>query len=491
MFETLSPEKILSLWFAVAMIFSLSDFPSRVFAQTENQPQTSLYSKDEIDREYRRLLDTGLSYFIEGNYPKAAGFFQEAIRLKPREAAAKKALKSVKIKIKEMNLDQVEIGKEEVEKAKGYYRDRQYLLAVVTLRPVLDQDPGHRDAKRIMSKVSGDMRDLLKKEDPHSYEWLAHQGIESYIKGKFEHAMLCWKRAVSKKPDDQIMVLTLEQTEGYMKLHPELKGQSAGEVCVCEVVEETASSADEKKEESGVKVKPFILEDSSSKDRTSALPPGKKPKETSMVLTPSAPLVLPPVSAAPAAPPVEEEPKVKPASVRPKQKTEEKNAAIDKGKEKAERIHAKEAVIEPTFAAKPEPPPPAPKRENEVESIAEMKSEPKTELSAMTLPPSVSNEPPELIKAKALLSKNDYAGSISILDQYLKENPANLQAKELMAQIIVKQREAAAKHFEAGLAAYADGENSKALDEWQAVLKIYPEHPTAKKMILRTFFQDK
>ncbi len=91
----------------------------------------------------------------------------------------------------------------------------------------------------------------------------------------------------------------------------------------------------------------------------------------------------------------------------------------------------------------------------------------------------------KLQKASTLYEKDEFDAARKLLNQVLTEEPANPQAKRLLAQLESRLESHLEHLLKSGDKLYQEGEIEGALGIWKAALRLDPENPLVKEKIER------
>ena len=492
MFSVKSSEKIREKILLSFFIFILGVFPGRLRAEEGLRIQTAASEADEkadTEQLFKKYLDRGLSLHLDAHdFEKAANYFEMAVSIHPKDTAARKALKVAREKIAKKVTSREEIEAGELEKAGQYYDSKQYLIAVITLKSVLEKNPNQEAAKKIARKIRRNLESLSKKESVDSYQWAIEKGMTAYIDGRYEDAVNFWRKATAISPKNQLMDMALEQAESRFGASRS-SSSLVNEPCDCEIPQHDGPPL------LNLSLNPKFPLPVATTARL------EKPSSTNPV-----PPVLEPVPVQePGLVPMEEFEKF-PEPQRPRTSEGSKESPVQRA----------QAVPNPQVQAAPEIQK-AQKAEEfrKLEEHGELPEKAKAVQLALknlrqetpallesprrshdlaTPPvqfPAPSAGPSELTGAALLLLNKDYLRSIESLKKFLQENPGNTEANELLNRAFLEQKAFASAHYRQGLLAYAEGQYSRAFEEWQKVLKIDPEYPNIKKVLLKAFFGQK
>ncbi|OGR84114.1 MAG: hypothetical protein A2636_00320 [Elusimicrobia bacterium RIFCSPHIGHO2_01_FULL_64_10] len=430
---------------------------------------------------YQTLLDQGLSYFVnEQDYAKAAECFQKALDINPKDPVARKSLRLAREKLESQIPDYKKIESEELDKAGQHLRAGQDILAVTVLRSLIEKNPAQDKARRMLGKLADKIQDRIKGEPEGSFQWHADQGTLSYSKGDYEDSVRIWEEARKLDPLNQEIELVLEQTrtmiaQGGKKPEPPApKEEMAALPKEPEPLPEPVPAPEEKKPAAPMKEMASL-----PLPMAVAVPPEeaviKEPVPAAPLPKPSAVIVEQetPVAVMPPPAPVKEIPEEAAPAPEPE----------------PEPSPGPPAQPKPVVAAEPEPSAPPP-------VVASLPKEPEPSPEPPVPPPEAKpseapeprKEPPEFIEAGRLAAIKDYPNSIRILTDYIRSHPTDFEAGRLLERVVEDQSRDVNLHYREGLLAYADGDFPKAFQEWQKVLKLNPDHPSMKKIMLKAFF---
>lgn len=436
--------------FLTAVLLASSCF---LFAQADFPASTA----EEIQQSYQKLLDLGLASFVDGEYAKAAEFFRHAIKVKPNDDTAQKALKSVEKKLSKRSDEATEISKTKVQKAKEYYRNKQYLVAIMTLKSVLEKSAGVPGAIKLMNKIFAEIEGLAKKEAENSYRQLTYKGMTAYIEEKYEDSIAFWEKALALNPHDQLLSLAVEQAKSYLR-----RASSPTQMAQAELEEFFAVSSSAPASSTPSSLQPIETTTAQSGSRIIGPLPALGFSDTKGFLSPSdSPGRVLTINASTKT--VAKGTEIVQGSERPAESELDRMSSV--ATSKAEVDHGSVATLE----------------------TGQVKG--KEDGQTFRARASAERDPPEILEANALLSRKEHQRSIELLKKFLRSNPEHRKAQELLINVLTSQKEVATKRYNEGLLAYAQGDFSKAFVSWQEVLRVYPEHPNARKVLLRAFFQ--
>ncbi len=384
--------KTCSVVFGVAILLGLE--LSDVFA--EEPPSLQI-----VEVEFQKLLDHGLSAFIDEKYAESVGSFGEALKIKPGDKTALNALKSAELKFSKQHSTKIPIHEKELDKVRIYIRQKQYVVALIGLRSVLLQAPQYKSALRLKDKLNSTMKKIIKKENQDSYRFWVYRGVINCLEDLPAAAIEDWRKALILHANDQIVEFAIQ----------ELQGDYKPSVAVTSMVDES---------------KPCDCDLSSSTQQVKLFEPLRLPvfaSTTSAIL-----------------------------------------ATLESDVNRS-------AVLEIATAKK-------------VSAVPLSEVQPRmVSLNSVDLISAVIRQ------SEALAKKMNFKGAVQLLEDWTAKNSSDLKAKEKLNQISFEWNRSSSVHYHLGLLAYAQGDFAQAIEEWKTTLQINPDHPSAKKVILRAFFK--
>lgn len=443
-------------WASVAVLCGMAPLPGAETPAAPALPWQKTAADDLAEERYQKLLDEGLARFIDGDYEKAADFFRQAMALKPGEMTAIEALKSAEDKLAQSHENKEKSQQIKVEKAGKFIRSGEYMVAGFTLKSVLDENPGHEVAQKLMIKLLSKVDAQAGRQKPDTYAWHLSRGLGAYISGRYAEALAQWKTASGMRPDDQLTQFACDQAEEHV--NPSRKKQAKAAAVVKKEPSVAKSSA-------AVPVPVAV---------SSAPLAALKISQVSVqraVEPPLPPAAVPAASLPPIPAPVPEPLKLE----LPKKETPATEKAPPE--KKAPDLRTSALPREPEL-----PPPPS-------EDVKTEAAKPVPVAAVREPEPIPSSSNPDLEDARRRLDRQEYAAAVGILRRYYESHPEDGEALELLKQAVSRQKRAATDHYNQGLLAFAGGNYPKAVEQWQKVLKIDPAYPNAKKFLLKAFFE--
>ena len=515
----LTKNNIYFLWFFLFWIGIVSPSASKNLSSPQLELPDVSEIQDETEVKYQVLLDQGLSAFVDQNFSRALKLFQDANRLKPNDPTAQKALESVEKKMKKTasQIDPKDL--ENLEKAKQYYQNQQYLLSIITLQPIFDKNKFQKDASDLSNKISKKLKDTLEKNTELSSFWFIDQGLIYYIENNYIQALSCWKKSVQINPNNQIILIAISQAENLSKNNAPHTPSDDLEVCdSIDALNYIASiSTPISKAQKNIvlnSTKKTLNISSFSASNTSNNPEEIFIKNKQDVV-PNSPLNLPiktqslKFSLQDHLEPIGPQPENKkiPIDQPPHEELTNSNLSESMNLNSNKNIKNNLNPIQSSFNLSPlktnELPLNTSEKQNFIGSTninnelnilnSQIEKNKKNELSLNKPPKDIHNlSSSEITNARELLEKENFQQARESVELFLKQTQDDNDhsiAIDLLKKIIYEQKKKATFHYHQGLLAYAEGNISKAFEEWNTVLKINPNHSTARQILLKAFFQ--
>lgn len=382
---------------------------------------------------YEKSLDLGFDLLVQEKDDEAEKHFQRALKIRPGDRIAKKALKSIQKRRSHRKSLRKRNRKEKIKEIRNYLKKGHRLVAATTLRTHIDNDPEDSKARSLLKKFIQEMNKELDREPEDSYSYLRNQGILSYLQKDLPEAQALWSQALRIEPEDQILKLALEQMR--IQIHPS---------------------------------DPRTIDEQISE---------KKPASPEIQ-----------------APPPQEEVAQKEPEPSPSQSIEQSLSIflVERTTQTAHLAPSSEKKSTPPPAQDPfSPTDPEPQQFPKPEPLPEPTE--KTESNPISPPENKRSEPektsPVIAESLDLLSQGEYLLAVNLLKQLLNFQPEHLEGQATLHYALGEQRRAATRRYHQGLLWYASGKSSKAFEEWMAALRIDPNYGKAKEIILKTFFR--
>jgi len=450
-----------------------------------------------------KYFKQGLADYEKGDYKSAMENFSEALFLDPNnkqtkdylEKAGRKFLEEVEVKreserkeilerAKNVIAERKKTLKEGYEKGIKHYKRGEFLRAGEAFNAVLEIEPEHKEAKKYLELIEKRLQDIVNKGEFDSVGELYYaQGIIFYIKGEWAKAISQWENALkiyrSNKEISEFLKIAekrrqeeeafekaevlyrdglaqynkgkineaIKQLEEVIKFNPQHR--KAREL-LAKVREKVAEI---KKEEKARKIRETV--DKRYFKGIDYYAEGqfdKAIKEWREVLR------LDPTHAG-----------AKEYLKKARDKVARVNSQKTKGKTTARS--AKEEKIEVYY-----------RQGINYYLAGEFKEAIRQWEEVLKMDPSHNGAKGYIAKAKERLKISGegmvYSGYEEEVEEYVKE----LEKTRTTDQ---EKEELVAMHYQDGLVAYAHGDLSQAMKEWQIVLKLDPEHKKARRAIIK------
>ncbi|MEK7850649.1 MAG: tetratricopeptide repeat protein [Deltaproteobacteria bacterium] len=154
-----------------------------------------------------KRMAAGVKAYKDDIYSQAASAFSEVLQLDPGHAEAQKLLREARTRMEESITPWLKAGIEA-------YKKGDMDAAIVSFKKVLNVNPGNREAREYLGKM-----DVQKTKASVTKEVEKHylKGIELYTDGKYREAMESWKKVLELDPKHEKALLNIEKAKRKME----------------------------------------------------------------------------------------------------------------------------------------------------------------------------------------------------------------------------------------------------------------------------------
>ncbi|MFB0526684.1 MAG: tetratricopeptide repeat protein [bacterium] len=477
------------LLLALFLLLALSYIPAQISAA------------EEVSSE--EYLEQGLADYDSGDYKSAMENFSEALFLDPNnkqakdylEKAGRKFLQEVEVKRESERIEILKRAKtviaerkkkvkESYEKGIRHYKRGEFLRAGEGFNAVLEIEPEHKEAKKYLELIEKRLQDIVNKGEFRSVAELYYaQGIIFYIKSEWGKAISQWENVIKIDPSNketsefiEIAEKRRQEEEAFEKAEvlyrDGLASYNEGKIneAVKQLKEVIKFNPEHRKArellaKAGEKVAEIKKEEEARKIRETVDKSyfrgidyyaegqfNKAIKEWKEVLR------LNPTHAGAK----EYLKKARDKVARASSRERERKTTTRSAKEEKIEVYYRQGIN--CYLA------------------GEFKEAIRQWEEVLKMEPSHNGAREYVAKAKERLKISGegigYAGYEEEIEEYVKELETTGTTDEEKEELI-------AMHYQDGLVAYAHGDLSQAMKEWQIVLKLDPEHKKARRAIIK------
>jgi len=393
------------------------------------------------------ILAKGFSAFMDGNNKAARSYFEEAVRINPKNKAAQNGLEKVKIRLKKLESEErvknKKLASAKCKEGLGFLKSNDVIGAIDSFHDALDAVPGYGQAERNLKSLRKKTGKVLKSKTFNPSEYAFSLGVLAYLDKDWAKAYRLWSQRKMIEPDNVVMASAAARAENHFKLMMFSEKEEFFRRSARELYQEGYY---QKAKESWREVLGIIPGDIEGIE-------GLASAEKEIL------------------------------RIEGKGRNEEFNALLEQALDdlanqkwadsKAKFIQL--SLLDPDF-----------KTANEYITHINNKLSEKQFVPAIAGGRDSWKEAPAPIE-NAVASVPDEKGNFverrKRLESLIKRDPANIKAQQELDKIVKEQDDESEKVYKDGLIAYSQGNRDLAIIKWKQVLLINPEHQKAQKAL--------
>ena len=390
-----------------------------------------------------KILAKGFSAYMDGADKQALGYFEEVIRIDPKNKAAQKGLEKVKIRMKKMESEKkqkaLELSKAKYKEGRELLKTDDVVAAIDAFHTALDATPDFKPAKTELASIKKKMEKISDKKELNLSSWSFARGVLAYLDRDWSKAWRIWSERSRMEPNNIALTnATLRAENNFKKMM--LTEQEDFFRRGARAFYEQGLYKDAK----------------DSWSRVLALRPDDQEALEGQARS--------------------EEALLRAAG---KGRTDEMHDLLEKGLEYYARQEWKQALVsfqqmqamDPNFSTASD-------------YIAKIKDHmqaggysPSSASEPLFRPTRSSNQGNEAVEVPNKME--NYAASIAEVQSQLNRDPSNIGIQQKLDELKRKQDEESEKIYKEGLIAYSQGNRGLAIQQWKQVLVINPDHKKA------------
>ena len=153
-----------------------------------------------------KILSKGFDAYMDGRNRVAQSYFEEVIRLNPKNKAAEMALEKVKIRLKKKESKERAKAKKlsivKVKEGRELLKTNNIVAAVDAFHAAIDADPKNKKAKSYMNRIQKKMKKILKRKKFNLSDWAFARGVMAYLDRDWSKAYRIWSDRSSLEPQN-------------------------------------------------------------------------------------------------------------------------------------------------------------------------------------------------------------------------------------------------------------------------------------------------
>jgi tetratricopeptide (TPR) repeat protein len=142
------------------------------------------------------MLQSALDAYFSGRYEESVHFFEQILKVDPKNVRAKEGIKNAKRKRKEQIRQDREQERKAIFVAQDYLSKGKYVEAYDRGREILTRSPNLPDAVKIMKKARAKEEKIIRKANPDSSAFHEAQGDLAYMDGDWFKAVDSWGKVL-------------------------------------------------------------------------------------------------------------------------------------------------------------------------------------------------------------------------------------------------------------------------------------------------------
>ena len=153
-----------------------------------------------------KILAKGFSAYMDGANKQALSYFEEVIRINPKNNAARQGLEKVKIRLKKAEDDkkarQLNLSKAKLKEGRELLKTKDVVAAIDSFHAAVDATPDFRPAKSELVKIKSDMKRAVDKKKLNLSSWAFARGVLAYLDRDWAKAWRIWSERSRLEPDN-------------------------------------------------------------------------------------------------------------------------------------------------------------------------------------------------------------------------------------------------------------------------------------------------
>lgn len=142
------------------------------------------------------ILAKGFSAYMDGKDKLALSYFEEVVRINPRNTAAQRGLEKVRVRLKKQDEREKAkarvLAKAKVKEGQGLLKSGDDVAAIDSFHAALDAVPGYRPAEREIRDIRRRVEKVLKRKQLNPSQWAFYRGTVAYMDRDWAKAYRIW-----------------------------------------------------------------------------------------------------------------------------------------------------------------------------------------------------------------------------------------------------------------------------------------------------------
>ncbi len=402
-----------------------------------------------------KILSQGFAAYMDGHDKMAQSYFEEVIRINPKNSAAQTGLEKVKIRLKKAEdtkkAKSKSFAKSKVREGRELLKTNDVVAAIDSFHAALDAVPGHKTAAKELKGIRHRTNKVLARRQLNLTAWSFARGVLAYLDRDWAKAYRIWSERLKVEPGNVGLANATARSENNFKKMMMSEQQDFFRRGARAFYEQGLYQEAKNSWEKVILLRPDDLEALEGKARTEE------------------------------------------AILRAQGQGRDNQAhdLLEQGLDyyasqnwvKARETFEKLIALDPNFSTAQEY---VAKINQQMSAAVYAPVSPSANRSWRDSKPSNQSDAPSLISDKI----ENSAESRKELESQLKRDPSNIRIQQELDKIIRSQEEESERIYKDGLIAYSQGNRSLAVQQWKQVLIIYPEHKKAAAALRKAMAEE-
>lgn len=163
------------------------------------------------------ILAKGFEAYMDGRDKVALSYFEEVVRINPKNAAAKKAIDKVQIRMKKKESLKKKKARvyaaAKVREGRELLKTNDVISAIDAFHAALDRRPDGRKAKKELARIKKRTAKALKKNNMSLSSWAFQRGILAYLERDWAKAYRIWSERARIEPANVALAAAKKRAE--------------------------------------------------------------------------------------------------------------------------------------------------------------------------------------------------------------------------------------------------------------------------------------
>lgn len=168
-----------------------------------------------------KILSKGFSAFMDGANKQALSYFEEVIRLNPKNKAAQQGLEKVKIRLKkaesEKKSQSLKLSQSKVKEGREFLKSNDIVGAVDSFHAATDATPGYKPAISELESIKKRMLKIGERKKLNLTTWAFTRGVVAYLDRDWAKSWRIWSERSRMEPDNVPLANATVRAENNFK----------------------------------------------------------------------------------------------------------------------------------------------------------------------------------------------------------------------------------------------------------------------------------